>query len=147
MLTKRRAGQTHRRGMQGLAAAIGSEPIDRRAFLRRSGLTLGGLAAIGSFQLGSIRKASAVSAPQPGVPIEIKKNICTHCSVGCTVTAEVQNGVWTGQEPSWASPLNRGTHCAKGAAIREIVHGDRRLKYPMQLDNGQWEKLDWEQAS
>jgi formate dehydrogenase major subunit len=54
--------------------------------------------------------------------------MCTHCSVGCTVTAEVQNGVWTGQEPTFESPINLGAHCAKGAALRELVHGDRRLK-------------------
>ncbi|MDQ3558830.1 MAG: twin-arginine translocation signal domain-containing protein, partial [Pseudomonadota bacterium] len=118
MLTKRKTTQSNRPNLQsamaGLGAAVGSETLDRRSFLRRSGLTVGGLAAAGAFQLGSIRKAEAISPPQPGVPIEIKKNICTHCSVGCTVTAEVQNGVWTGQEPSWASPINRGAHCAKG---------------------------------
>ncbi len=146
MLTKRKSGEASRTRLQALSAAIGAQAVDRRTFLRRSGLTVGGLAALGTIQLGSVQKAKAISPPQPGVPIEIKKNICTHCSVGCTVTAEVQNGVWTGQEPSWASPLNRGTHCAKGAAIREIVHGDRRLKYPMKLVNGQWEKLAWEQA-
>jgi hypothetical protein len=32
--------------------------------------------------------------------VTIRKNICTHCSVGCTVIAEVQNGVWVGQEPA-----------------------------------------------
>src|SRR5688572_8711384 len=146
MLTKRKSGQVSRTKLQAIAAAVGSEAIDRRTFLRRSGLTVGGLAAVGGFQLGTVQKAKAISPPQPGVPIEIRKNICTHCSVGCTVTAEVQNGVWTGQEPSWDSPLNRGTHCAKGAAIREIVHGDRRLKYPVKLVNGQWERISWEQA-
>nr|MBA3518895.1 molybdopterin-dependent oxidoreductase [Hyphomicrobiales bacterium] len=150
MLTKRKTTQSNRPNLQsamaGLGAAVGSETLDRRSFLRRSGLTVGGLAAAGAFQLGSIRKAEAISPPQPGIPIEIKKNICTHCSVGCTVTAEVQNGVWTGQEPSWASPINRGAHCAKGAAIREIVHGERRLKYPLKLVGGQWEKISWEQA-
>ena len=45
----------------------------------------------------------------------------------------MQNGVWVGQEPSWESPINRGAHCAKGASVRELVHGDRRLKYPMKL--------------
>jgi len=146
MLTKRKTGQAGRTRLQAAAAAIGAEALDRRAFLRRSGLAVGGLAAAGAFQLGSIRKAHAVSAPEPGVPIEIKKNICTHCSVGCTVTAEVQNGLWTGQEPSWESPINRGTHCAKGAAIREIVQGERRLKYPVKLVGGQWERISWEQA-
>jgi len=74
------------------------------------------------------------------------KNICTHCSVGCTVVAEVQNGVWVGQEPAWESPINRGTHCAKGASVRELVHGDRRLRYPMKLAGGRWQRISWQQA-
>src|ERR687893_2951091 len=120
--------------------------MDRRAFLRRSGLAVGGLAAVGSLRLGSVKAAGGMGHPSPGAPIVIKKNICTHCSVGCTVTAEVQNGVWVGQEPSWDSPINRGTHCAKGAAIRELVHSERRLKYPMKLVGGQWQRLSWDQA-
>jgi formate dehydrogenase major subunit len=146
MLIKRKSGEASRSKLQAVTAGLALETMDRRSFLKRSGLAVGGLAAMGSIQLGSVRKAQAISAPRPGVPIEIKKNICTHCSVGCTVTAEVQNGVWTGQEPSWASPLNRGTHCAKGAAIREIVHGDRRLRYPLKLVNNQWQRLSWDQA-
>jgi formate dehydrogenase major subunit len=66
--------------------------------------------------------------------------------VGCTVTAEVVNGVWVGQEPSWDSPINRGSHCAKGASVRELVSGERRLKYPMKLVGGQWQRVKWEQA-
>jgi formate dehydrogenase major subunit len=78
--------------------------------------------------------------------VAIRKSICTHCSVGCTVTAEVVNGVWVGQEPSWDSPINRGSHCAKGAAVRELVSGERRLKYPMKLANGEWTRIKWDQA-
>ena len=146
MLTKRKNGQASRTRLHALMGATGSAPVDRRTFLRRSGLTVGGMAAIGSFQLGTVQKAAAISPPQPGVPIEIRKSVCTHCSVGCTVTAEVQNGVWTGQEPSWDSPFNRGSHCAKGASVRELVHSDRRLKYPMKLVGGQWERITWEEA-
>jgi formate dehydrogenase major subunit len=62
------------------------------------------------------------------------------------VIAEVSNGVWVGQEPGWESPINRGSHCAKGAATRELVHGDRRLRYPMKLVNGQWTRISWETA-
>ena len=58
----------------------------------------------------------------------------------------MQNGVWIGQEPGWESPINRGSHCAKGAATRELVHGDRRLKYPMKLVNGQWTRISWDTA-
>src|SRR3546814_16842626 len=77
---------------------------------------------------------------------DLKKSICTHCAVGCTVTAEVQNGVWTGQEPTWDSPINRGSHCVKGASVRELVHSDRRLKYPLKLVDGQWQRVSWDEA-
>ncbi|QCK86955.1 formate dehydrogenase [Phreatobacter aquaticus] len=146
MLIKRRTSDASRPRLGGLAAGLTSGVMDRRTFLARSGITAAGAIAVGALTLGAVRKADAVSAPQPGVPTIVKKNICTHCSVGCTVRAEVQNGVWTGQEPAWESPINRGTHCAKGASVREIVHGERRVKYPMKLVNGQWQRISWDQA-
>src|SRR5262245_28690862 len=146
MLVKRRAGEAARGKLQALASGLSAGALDRRAFLRRSGLAAGGLAALGGAQLGAVQTAKAGPTPVAGQPVERRKNICTHCSVGCTVTAEVQNGVWIGQEPSWDSPINRGTHCAKGAAIRELVHGDRRLKYPMKLVDGKWQRLSWDVA-
>jgi formate dehydrogenase major subunit len=146
MLIKRRTSDASRPRLGGLAAGLTSGVMDRRTFLARSGITAAGAIAVGALTLGAVRKADAVSAPQPGVPTIVKKNICTHCSVGCTVRAEVQNGVWTGQEPAWESPINRGTHCAKGAAVRELVHGERRVKYPMKLVNGQWQRISWDQA-
>jgi formate dehydrogenase major subunit len=145
VLIKRNSGQA---GRGKLLPTLGGLPVggmDRRGFLRQSGLAVGGLAAVGSVKLGAVKRAEA-GAMRPGVPITLRKNICTHCSVGCTVIAEVQNGVWVGQEPAWDSPINRGTHCAKGAAVRELVHGDRRLKYPMKLADGKWQRISWDQA-
>src|SRR5436190_21321759 len=145
MLIKRSERES-RRG--GLAAALGGQAhgVDRRGFLRHAGLVAGGLGALGALPLTGVRKVEAGPPAAAGAPVELKKNICTHCSVGCTVIAEVQNGVWIGQEPGWASPINRGSHCAKGASVRELVHGDRRLKYPMKLVNGEWQKVSWDQA-
>jgi formate dehydrogenase major subunit len=145
MLIKRREGQAARGSLLAGFAAAGAEKLDRRSFLRRSGLAASGLAAIGSIGFGAVREAKA-AMPKPGKPVEIKTNICTHCSVGCTVKAEVQDGVWVGQEPAWDSPINRGTHCAKGASVRELVKGERRLKYPMKLVNGEWQRISWETA-
>ena len=145
MLIKRQAAKARQSRLTPVAAT--SEILDRRGFLARSGLAAGGLTALGSLSFGSVQKAEAATGgPKPGVPVVIKTNICTHCSVGCTVKAEVQKGVWVGQEPAWDSPINRGTHCAKGAAIREIVMGDRRLKYPMKLVNGEYQKISWKTA-
>ena len=104
MLIKRTERQTRR---SSLAAAIGNQTggFDRRSFLRKSGLVAGGLAAIGALPLASVQKAEAAGPNVAGATI--RKNICTHCSVGCTVIAEVSNGVWVGQEPGWDSPITR----------------------------------------
>src|SRR3954453_15596800 len=142
MIIRRKAGTPRGPKLPALTRTD-AHGLDSWTFLKlsRVGIALG----IGPLSLKSVR-ATEIPAPQPGVPPVIRKNICTHCSVGCTVTAEVQNGVWTGQEPSWDSPINRGTHCAKGAAIRELAHSDRRLRYPMKLVDGQWQRLSWQQA-
>ncbi|ACL60124.1 formate dehydrogenase subunit alpha [Methylobacterium nodulans] len=145
MLTKRKSGVAGRTTHPSVTGGL-PQSLDRRSFLRQSGLLAGGLAAAGSLQLGAVRPAKAAGSAVSGPEVTIRKNVCTHCSVGCTVTAEVVNGVWVGQEPSWASPINRGTHCAKGASIRELVHSERRLKYPMKLVNGEWQRISWEQA-
>jgi formate dehydrogenase major subunit len=145
MLIKR-SERAASRGTLSALADTAERGLDRRAFLRRSGLAAGGLAALGTLPLGSVRQAKAGPPPGKGVKAELRKSICTHCAVGCTVTAEVANGVWIGQEPSWDSPINRGSHCAKGAAVRELVSGERRLKYPLKLVGGQWTRITWDQA-
>ena len=147
MLVKRRTREAASTGrLSQMAASVAAKPLDRRSFLRASGLAVGGLAALGTLGAGMTRRVEAAGFTDLSQPIEIKTNICTHCSVGCTVKAEVQNGVWVGQEPGYASPINRGSHCAKGASVRELVHGDRRIKYPMKKVGGQWQRITWEQA-
>ena len=142
----RRTEREARRSSLAAVAGQAERGLDRRGFLRGSGLAAGGLAALGALPLAGVRKAKAGPPPPKGAQVEIRKNVCTHCSVGCTVTAEVSNGVWIGQEPSWDSPINRGSHCAKGASVRELVSGERRLKYPMKLTDGKWSRIGWDQA-
>ncbi|HEX9322067.1 MAG TPA: formate dehydrogenase subunit alpha [Xanthobacteraceae bacterium] len=146
MLIKRKEREARRGKLVTALAGQSSGGLDRRTFLRRSGLVASGLATLGALPLGGMRRAEAGPPPRAGAPVATRKNICTHCSVGCTVTAEVQNDVWIGQEPSWDSPFNRGSHCAKGASVRELVHSDRRLKYPLKLVNGQWTRVSWDKA-
>src|SRR2546426_12765921 len=80
--------------------------MDRRAFLRRSGLGVGvGLAAT---QLTLVKKAGAAApaAAEAGTgsgKIEVKRTVCTHCSVGCAIDAVVENGIWIRQEPGFDS--------------------------------------------
>ena len=126
---------------------LAATTIDRRTFLKRSGISVGGIAAASSLPLSMVQKASAATASaSSGAKTKQVRTICTHCSVGCGIYAEVENGVWTGQEPAFDHPFNRGAHCAKGASVREHGHGERRLKYPTKLVNGKWTKVSWEQA-
>ena len=128
----------------GDTGKMAGQAISRRMFLKSSGLVAGGAALATGVAPVMMKKAEAAMAP--GVQPERIKTICTHCAVGCGIIAEVQNGVWTGQEPAFDHPFSRGAHCAKGAAIREHGHGERRLKYPTKLVDGKWKRVSWEQA-
>jgi len=118
--------------------------MDRRTFLKRSGLAAGAGAFASQLPYGTIGKAEANGAEAGKA--EVKRTVCTHCSVGCSIDATVENGVWTRQDPVFDSPLNLGAHCAKGASVREHGHGEHRLKAPMKLVDGKWTKISWEQA-
>jgi formate dehydrogenase major subunit len=143
MLRKKTNGVAIGSQVSSLLKNVASHKMDRRSFLRSTGLAVGGLAA---FSMTPRSVEAAASAASGDGKTEIKKSVCTHCSVGCTVTAEVRDGVWVGQEPSWDSPFNLGAHCAKGSSVRELGHGERRLKYPMKLVNGTYTRVSWEQA-
>ena len=143
MLRKKTSGVARQTPRTPIVTAARDARVDRRAFLRGSGLAIGGLAAIGATG-GTVRRAEAQESVASAVTTA--KSVCTHCSVGCTVIAEVDNGVWTGQEPGWDSPFNLGAHCAKGASVREHAHGERRLKYPMKKEGGEWKRISWDDA-
>ncbi len=143
MLTKKSNGVAGRPRLTKALAGVTGGSMDRRTFLKRSGVTAGGIALASALPAGMVKKAEAASAAGD---IKQIKSVCTHCSVGCTVIAEVSNGAWIGQEPGFDSPLNLGAHCAKGASVRHHAHGDRRLKYPMKLAGGKWQKISWDQA-
>jgi formate dehydrogenase major subunit len=145
MLVKKTSGTARASQFSKLTPALAGGAIDRRTFLRRSGLAAGGVTAALGLGAGMVKKAES-AAPAGAGDAKSVKTVCTHCSVGCTVMATVENGVWTRQEPGFDSPFNLGAHCAKGASVREHAHGERRLKYPTKLVDGKWTKITWDQA-
>ena len=153
LLTKKTSGSTRPKTnlMSGGIAAFNNamSTVDRRAFLQRSGMVAGAGAFAASLPFSMMKKAdAAVAAAAAGTEgkMDIKRTVCTHCSVGCAIDAVVQNGVWVRQEPVFDSPINLGAHCAKGAAIREHGHGEHRLKYPMKLVDGKYKRITWDEA-
>ena len=111
MLTKKSNGAVSRPRMQQALASVVGSAVDRRTFLKRSGLLAGGAAlATTTMPVGTVRKAEAQGAA--GSAVKIVKSVCTHCSVGCTVMAEVDRGVWT----------------RSGARLRQPVQSRRSLR-------------------
>ncbi|HET9047208.1 MAG TPA: twin-arginine translocation signal domain-containing protein, partial [Casimicrobiaceae bacterium] len=70
--------------------------MDRRAFLKRSGLAAGVGAFATQLPYGTMGKAEAAS-DSADVKREVHRTVCTHCSVGCAIDAVTENGVWTRQ--------------------------------------------------
>ena len=144
MLTKTSSGLAQSR-LRRAHSAGRNGTLDRRTFLKRSGLVAGGAAFASQLPYNVMGKAEAADEPRK---TEVKRTVCTHCSVGCAIDAVVENGVWVRQEPVFDSPINLGAHCAKGAAVREhgMTHDSRRLRYPMKLVGGKYQRISWDQA-
>jgi formate dehydrogenase major subunit len=143
LLTKTSAGAVDRARVQPTIPGT----LDRRGFLKRSGVAVGaGVAAANTSYAFIGEAAAATAAAGKGGKMEVKRTVCTHCSVGCSMDAYVENGVWVRQEPVFDSPINLGSYCAKGASVREHGHGEHRLRYPMKLVDGKYKRISWEQA-
>ncbi|MFQ5872998.1 MAG: formate dehydrogenase subunit alpha [Dehalococcoidia bacterium] len=119
--------------------------MDRRNFLRAAGLGGLGMGLAASMAPPLVREVEA--AKSNGAPkYDQIKTICTNCAVGCGLIGEVQGGVWVSTEPWFEHPINLGSLCSKGAAGREKVISEKRLRYPMKLENGKWKRISWDQA-
>jgi formate dehydrogenase major subunit len=129
------------RGLSGVLA----KTMDRRTFLKRSGIGVGSGVVATQLPFNIIERAEAKAETGK---LEVKRTVCTHCSVGCAIDAVTENGVWVRQEPVFDSPLNLGAHCAKGASVREhgMTQDSHRLKYPVKLAGGKWQRISWDQA-
>lgn len=120
--------------------------VGRRSFLKMAAVA-GAFGATAAFANSNVTRAATeeeVKNPFPGS--KKVKTICTSCSVGCGVIAEVQNGVWVRQEVAQDHPISLGGHCCKGADMIDMVRSEVRLKYPMVKENGQWKRISWDDA-
>ena len=133
---------------------MSAEPVsldlDRRSFVKASALA-GGL-ALGGAGAGQVLAQSG-DGGEDGTPegalgteAETVKTICNFCAVGCGFKAERKGDAFVGQEPWHENPVNNGSLCSKGAAIYESEHSEKRLKHPMKLEGGEWQKITWDEA-
>ena len=118
-----------------------SAKVGRRSFMKMAAVATA-FGVTSSFASTTATRAATeeeIKNPFPGS--KKVKTVCTACSVGCGIIAEVQNGVWVRQEVAQDHPVSLGGHCCKGADMIDMVKSEVRLKYPMVKKNGQWQRI------
>lgn len=120
----------------------------RRAFLKLSLLSsaAGITQVLGSDDSRVIRDATSQELRENFPDSKKIKTICTHCSVGCGIIAEVVDGAWVRQEVAQDHPVSQGGHCCKGADMIDRVRSTTRLRYPIEKVDGKWQKTTWESS-
>lgn len=132
--------------MSNVDREILSPKVGRRSFLKMAALAgaAGTASALNGATVTRDATTSELSKQYPGS--KTVKTVCTACSVGCGIIAEVQNGVWVRQEVAQDHPVSAGGHCCKGADMCDMVKSSVRLKYPMEKVNGEWKRISYEEA-
>ncbi len=90
--------------------------------------------------------------PGDATGIEVKKSICAICdpTTQCGLDCYVKDGRVVKVEGTLENPQNAGTLCAKGAAQRQWVYHEERVRTPLKRvgprGSGQMVPISWEEA-
>ncbi len=115
--------------------------LSRRDFLKLSSLAL-----------GSLLMPSGIALAQAGGSFPLHKKIgeihhvCPFCGVGCSMLVGVEGGKVVNIEGDPDSPINLGSLCSKGSALRDIAQSPQRVTKPLYRAAGssKWEEKDWD---
>ena len=129
--------------------------VSRRGLLKAAGAGAAGT-ALGAFGFSAVEAAEAahVRAYKLAATTETR-NTCPYCSVACGIIIYSKGDLRKGQradithiEGDADHPVNRGTLCPKGAALKDFVHSKTRLQYPMLRKPGsdKFERVSWNDA-
>jgi formate dehydrogenase major subunit len=129
--------------------------VSRRGLLLAAGAGAAGtaLGALG-FSAAEAAEAAHVRAYKLARTTETR-NTCPYCSVACGVIIYSKGDLRKGEpadithiEGDADHPTNRGTLCPKGAALKDFVHSQTRLRHPMTRKPGsdRLEPISWDAA-
>ena len=104
--------------------------IGRRSFLKLAALGASSVAAFG--ENNTLRAATEQEIKNPFPGSVMKRTICSICSVGCGIEAQVDESTntWIRQDMAVDHPISQGSHCCKGiarlnfATSRHIILGN-----------------------
>jgi len=127
--------------------------LSRRSFLRLAG------AGVAATSLGAMGFGTAEAAELAHVrdfklaAMTETRNTCPYCSVACGISVYAAPGEDGKRrvmhiEGDADHPVNRGTLCPKGAALKDFVNAETRLTQPMIRKPGAtaFEPISWDDA-
>ena len=119
--------------------------VTRRNFLKLSGAT-----AAGAFLGGTSFLTGCKPFPDKLKGTKESTTICPYCGVGCGLIVSARGGKIVNIEGDPDHPINKGSLCAKGAALYQIARNpiNRRLdKVQYRKPGGnKWEEITWDKA-
>lgn len=128
--------------------------ISRRGFIKVAGVGVA-VTTVGAFGFGEA-EAAVVAHVRPFKLANTMetRNTCPYCSVACGIIMYSKGDLKKGDatithiEGDADHPTNRGTLCPKGAALKDFIHSETRLKYPMVRKPGsnKFERVSWDTA-
>ena len=102
--------------------------------------------------MNDIEKLTRAKIPGPETGIEIRRTICDICSPNehCGIDAYIKDEKVIKIEGTKEHPQNRGYLCTKGAASRQYIYREDRVKTPLRLagkkGEGIFEPISWDEA-
>jgi len=129
--------------------------LSRRDFLKLSGATAGGAAALSAMPAGVAAKETSDEVFQLNKKIGETTTICCYCAVGCgaIATADEEGVNILNIEGDPDHPINEGTLCSKGQALPQFHTVDGapnpwRLTKPLKRNAGasDWHEISWDTA-
>src|ERR1700686_4222191 len=111
--------------------------LTRRGFIKLTGASLAA-SSLGALGFGFAGEALAASIrPFKLTATTETRNTCTYCSVACAIliyrlgdrAKNVNSGI-IHIEGDPDHPVIRGTLCAKGSALLDVVHAPTRVQFP-----------------
>ena len=129
--------------------------VSRRGFLKAAGVGAA-TTALGAFGFEAAEAAEAAHVRSYKLAATTEtRNTCPYCSVACGVILYSKGDLRKGEtaeithiEGDADHPVNRGTLCPKGAALKDFVHAKTRLQHPMVRKPGSktFEHVSWDDA-
>lgn len=125
------------------------QKLSRRDFLKLSGASIAGLAALKGLSSG-FRPANAAANAALQDTAKYVYTACVMCPAECGLKVKVENGVVSAIYGNIHVPMNTNGVCAKGAAGLQMVYNANRIKYPMirvgERGEGKFKRVSWDEA-